>query len=267
MNYSSPSYTRIIWANESGSYATSNPKWPGDLEWMIRRSLFDLTPEPSTFKGWNLSWREASIGVRVNCVDALPVHFQLRPREIPVNCFDFGTPILRYGSEARQRYQGVFNNIVNLGGAYVAKDVQLMHIGKTYFRLHLDVLEPLPEVGDEVFRPDQKAVPVPRRVVIDSDLREIQAAYTVGISRWNIEPRTPVSNTGQIADRIMPSLNGQEVILQVLVNKKGTVVEARPIQGEMRAQFKAIAAAMQWKFMPYVVQGEPTEFYTELEFW
>ena len=37
MSYSSPSYSRTIWANDFGNFATSNPKWPGDVEWMVRR--------------------------------------------------------------------------------------------------------------------------------------------------------------------------------------------------------------------------------------
>jgi hypothetical protein len=56
------------------------------------------------------------------------------------------------------------------------------------------------------------------------------------------------------------------VIVQVLVNKKGKVADARPVSGDLRAQFLALAAARRWEFKPYIVQGEPTEFYTELEF-
>lgn len=274
--YSSPSFSRTIWANDSGTFATSNPKWPGDVEWMIRRSLFDLVPEPGSFKGWDLHWREASIGIKVNCLDAAINRLRLKPQESPVFCFSSGTPVLRYGSEAWQRYQGVFNNIVMVGGAYVAKDVQLMHAKKPYFVLHIDTLEPLPATGDDVFRPDPAAKPVPRRIVIDSDLRDINATYEVGISRFGSAPLTASQTTTQAnevrnTDRMTTLLSGQvkspEIILQVLVNKKGRVVDARPVRGEMRMQFQAVAAAMKWEFKPYIVGGEPTEFYTELEFW
>ena len=270
VSYSSPSYTRTIWANESGTFATSNLEWPGDVEWMIRRSLFDVAPEPSTFERSNLSWREVSTGNRANCIDAIPNYVKVRPLEIPVYCFDFGTPILRFGSEIYQRYQEIFNNIVLMGGTHVAKDVQLNRGGNPYFRLHIDLLAPLPAAGDELFRPDPAAVQIPSGIVIDTDMRDIQATYMVGIPNslsGILTSQTAASITARFAAGLAaPQYNEREAIVQVLVNKQGKVVDARPVQGDMRAQFKAVASARLWEFEPYLVQGEPTEFYTELEF-
>jgi hypothetical protein len=240
VSYSSPSYTQTIWANDSGNFATTNLKWPGDVEWMIRRSLFDLVPEPDRLKNLNLQWRETSKGIKVKCIDEIPVYGKLRLQGLPFYCFDSGTPILRFGSEAQQTYQGSFNSIASIGGTYIAKDVELAHDTKPYFRLHLDTLEPLHETGDEIFCPDPIAVPVPRRVVIDSDLRDMHTIYKAGIPR------------SAFAGSRSPMMRDPEVIVQVLVNKKGKVVD--------------IAAARQWEFKPYLIQGEPTEFYTELEF-
>jgi hypothetical protein len=268
VNYSSPSYSRTIWANDSGDFSTSNPKWPGDLEWMIRRSLFDLVPEIHDPQNWKLSWRDASIGINVRCIDMVPIYIRVRFHEIPVYCFAATAPVLRYGSETHQRYQGVFNNIVSLGGSYVARDVQLMREQKPFFRLHLDIIEPLQNANDAIFQPDAGAIPVPRRVVLDTDLRYVEATYATEISRsmpWAasnpLGPRNPDSAVSNVL-----TVNGHDVIIQVLVNKKGKVVDARAVKGDPAGEFRALPAARRWEFKPYLVQGEPVEFYTELEF-
>src|SRR5258708_23884916 len=67
--YASPSFTRTIWMNEKGSFATSDPKWPADLEWMVRRSIFDVTPEPRANHAYsNLLWRDASPEAKAGCI-------------------------------------------------------------------------------------------------------------------------------------------------------------------------------------------------------
>lgn len=127
-----------------------------------------------------------------------------------------------------------------------------MRQGKPRFRLHLVTLEPFLAVEDELFAPAATAVPVSRRVIIDSDLRNMHATKKVGIPRAKFDAlKSPLT---------------QEVIVQVLVNKKGKVVDVRPLQADQFSQFLGMSAARLWEFKPYLVQGQPTEFYTELEF-
>jgi len=59
---------------------------------------------------------------------------------------------------------------------------------------------------------------------------------------------------------------GQEVVVQVLVDKSGSVADARGVTGDSDVQFEAVIASGKWHFRPYLVDGEPTAFYTELEF-
>jgi hypothetical protein len=284
MIYSSPSYNRTIWAGDSGNFATTNLKWPGEVEWMIRRSLFDLTPEPGNSERWEMHTGKTANGIKLNCFELQSESARWGPRGLPSYCFDIGAPALRFGSESRQFYQGTFNNIAVINGAYVARDVQLMHAGRPYFRIHVDTLEALPNAKDELFRADLNAVHVPRRIVIDTDLRDIHAVYKVGPACCYLSP--PNSINPSMREQENPileqrSLMRQEqslmyseglpmydraVIVQVLVNKRGKIADARPITGDLRAQFLALSAARKWEFKPYIVEGEPTEFYTELEF-
>jgi hypothetical protein len=254
ISFESPIYTRTLWANVSGTFATSDRKWPGEDEWMIRRSLFDVTPEPRNTNFREMVWREAAPESKAQCLDMVAKGAPPGFHDQASYCFNTGTPILRYGSEDLEYYQAVFNSIVVFHGAYVARDVALLHAGKPYFRLHVDLLEPLSGPTDDLFRPESGAVSVPRRVVLDTDLRYIETTKQATIPR-------PVNQKWRIVQPL-----SQEVIVQVLVNKNGDVVAANPITGDSLMRFQGTIAAGKWRFKPYIVEGEPTEFYTELEF-
>jgi hypothetical protein len=256
MVYTSPSYNRTIWSNESGSFATSEPRWPEDVEWMIRRSLFDVVPEPrGERKTADLRWRDGSTGVKLKCIDFFPIYAHRLPNEVPFYCFDPSVPVIRFSSEVGRFYQAKFDNIISAHGIYIARDVELLHDGVPYFRLHLDTLEALPASGEDVFRADPASRPVMRRIVVDSDLRDMHNTIQVGIPA-SIRAHAPAT----------PSIGDREIVVQVLVNKKGKVSDARAIRGDAFRQVGALSAARSWEFKPYVVQGEPVEFYTELEF-
>ena len=263
MIYTSQSYNRTIWANASGNFATTDPRWPGDIEWMIRRSLFDVVPGGFD-RDQDLHWRDATIGVKVKCIDTVPIYVYQSAQEIPFYCFDPGVPVIRFSSEVGRFYQATFNNIVSAWGVYIARDVELLHGGRAYFRLHLETLEPLSESGEDIFRADAAALPVARRMVVDSDLRDMHTTVMNGIPNSTNaivkQPyvKTPMPNSPISSDR--------EVIVEVLVNKKGKVADARAIRGDAFREVGAVSAARTWEFKPYVVQGEPMEFYTELEF-
>jgi len=276
MIYSSPSYNRTIWANDSGNFATTNPKWPGQIEWMIRRSLFDVTPEPRMSESWETHDGATSNGIKLKCLSLHPPMEGLSPRKMPSYCFDPGTPVLRLGSEAFQFYQATFNNIAHIQGAYVAKDVRLIRAGHSYFQIHVESLDALPDIDESIFLSDPGVPSVPRRLIVDSDVRSIQTVYESGPVCCYLAPPDSIGTNqqqgslvrkeGNLMRRQESLMYDRAVIVQVLVDKKGKVRDARPISGDLRAQSLALAGARKWEFKPFIVQGEPHEFYTELEF-
>jgi Gram-negative bacterial TonB protein C-terminal len=122
------------------------------------------------------------------------------------------------------------------------------------------------------FRPDPAALPIVRRVVIDTDLREIETKHQVGMRHsYPAIAAAPSARSGLNSPFANPSLSNEtagdrEVIIQVLVNTKGKVTDARAIKGSPYLQVQGATAAWKWEFKPYLVAGQPTEFYTELEF-
>jgi TonB family protein len=55
-----------------------------------------------------------------------------------------------------------------------------------------------------------------------------------------------------------------DVVLEVLVDKNGRVVNVRGESGDSRLIRTAKPAMMKWAFNPYKIDGEPVQFLTEL---
>ena len=50
-----------------------------------------------------------------------------------------------------------------------------------------------------------------------------------------------------------------DVILRILINEQGNVTEAKPMSGPPSLTDAAVDAMMQWKFKPYLLNGEPAQ--------
>jgi protein TonB len=57
-------------------------------------------------------------------------------------------------------------------------------------------------------------------------------------------------------------MQGAAVILEVTINKEGSVTSARPLSGLPDARAPAIDAVRQWRYRPFIVNGEPVEVVT-----
>jgi outer membrane biosynthesis protein TonB len=55
-----------------------------------------------------------------------------------------------------------------------------------------------------------------------------------------------------------------DVVLEVLVEKNGRVLLVRGVSGDSRLISAAKPAVMKWVFDPYVIDGQPVQFLTEL---
>lgn len=55
------------------------------------------------------------------------------------------------------------------------------------------------------------------------------------------------------------------VILKVVIDKSGNVLEVRPVSGHPMLAPAAVDAVRQWKYQPYLVNGEPVEVETDVQ--
>ena len=79
--------------------------------------------------------------------------------------------------------------------------------------------------------------------------------------------RIPVHSAESITIRVvLPRDIGVpgDVVLEVLVQKNGTVLNVQRVSGDSRLVRVAKPAVMKWVFYPYYLDGEPVQFLTEL---
>jgi len=50
-----------------------------------------------------------------------------------------------------------------------------------------------------------------------------------------------------------------DVVLRILIDEQGNVIEAKPMSGPPSLTDAAVDAMMQWKFKPYLLNGEPVQ--------
>jgi outer membrane biosynthesis protein TonB len=55
-----------------------------------------------------------------------------------------------------------------------------------------------------------------------------------------------------------------DVVLEVLVQKNGRVLNVQRVSGDPRLVRAAKPAVMKWAFYPYLLDGEPVQFLTEV---
>jgi protein TonB len=55
------------------------------------------------------------------------------------------------------------------------------------------------------------------------------------------------------------------VVLQAVINKNGRISNLKAISGPQELTAAAIGAVEQWRYRPYLLQGEPIEVQTEIK--
>lgn len=50
-----------------------------------------------------------------------------------------------------------------------------------------------------------------------------------------------------------------DVVLRILIDEQGNVIEAKPVSGPPLLTDAAVDAMMQWKFKPYLLNGDPVQ--------
>ena len=78
-----------------------------------------------------------------------------------------------------------------------------------------------------------------------------------GVLERKVEPQLPVDANGK-------PMHGH-VMLRINIDKTGSVVRAASLNGNPELAGAAIEAVQQWKFKPYLLNGEPVELESEVE--
>lgn len=250
-SYASSTFTQTDFATEHGLYRLGNQNWPGFLEEMVRSILIEPIPSTIQIHDTKLRKSDQSFGsLRLQCIilepkNALPVHVTDYPdsSRFVHYCLGQKEPVLRFYSQGTGAFDTLYNDIVLFQGHYLARDVQVTDEGKPLLALHLETLETLANVAD-LSPPSDAIGPITGKVKIDMAI--LQKFFVK-----RVFPQYP-------GNARLNHIQG-EVVVKFTVGKNGQVISTGALSGPEILREAATSCVKQWKFRPFLVEGEPVE--------
>lgn len=241
LSYSSPSFTQTDYSSESGLFRTGDPGWPQGALAVVHQSFFPPFPTDDLINKGPLDAREKSLGgAALSCVK---LGSELGEGYFGLYCFDPSAPRLRIADIHHAEMQTVYNDLVSVGGTYMARDTTFSVLGKAQLRIHVEQIELLPHVDENTFVTPQNALNIPRRASVETSL---------------VIP--------QVIRKVAPKYGDPRVygviLLNVVVGKDGKVLDVRLKSGPPELAKVAMDAVWQWQYEPCMLNGEPIEVQT-----
>jgi TonB family protein len=199
--------------------------------------------EAISHESFELQQRDAG-NVKLNClkVTGLPANPGLN------YCLD-SLPALRVSVIGFQSLQVLHNQIQKFQGHYVAGDLQFLRGGMTILTAHLETIEALDPLNENVFTPPPDAKLVPLKF-------SMSAGVAQGMLVKKIAPEYPL-NAKQAG------MSGT-VVLQALIGRDGHIADLRVVSGNPVFQKPALDAVRNWIYRPFLINGEPVEVNTTI---
>lgn len=82
-----------------------------------------------------------------------------------------------------------------------------------------------------------------------------------GVAEGNLIHRAPISYPLEAKEKRIQG----DVILKVLIDRGGTIASAEQVQGDPVLGKAALEGVTQWKYRPYLLNGEPVEVETTVK--
>lgn len=133
----------------------------------------------------------------------------------------------------------------------IAGEMKIMHNGKVTVALHVEhatVLD-LDPSDATVFTPPADAVPAPLRITVAGGVSE-------GMVKYKVPPEYPPAAKNAHVEGV--------VTLQCTIGKDGAIRTLKAVAGPEILQGAAIQAVQQWRYRPYLVNGQPVEVQTTI---
>ncbi len=164
-------------------------------------------------------------------------------------CFDTDEPHLRIAARPSTSDQTFHNRLIRVDDRVIATELKITHNGKPTVALHVQDAAVLDGSQEAVFTPPPDAVLVPRTV-------NISAAVAAGMIEHKVAPEYP--DAAKIA-----RISGT-VVIQAVIGKDGHLQNLKVVSGPDVLQPAAIDAVRQWRYRPYLLNGEPVAVTTTI---
>jgi TonB family protein len=183
-------------------------------------------------------------GLKLHCL-----HANLSPDNGVTSCIEADRPVLRISALPGEHLQALHNQILDYQNHSVAGDLKFIRDGKLVLTAKVTSIQPLDPLNDGDFAPSVDALLLPRRV-------NISAGVAVGMIQHKVAPEYPYEARGQ---RVQGTVS-----MQALIATDGRIKELRIISGPSVLLKPALDAVRQWRYRPYLLNGDPVEVMTTI---
>jgi TonB family protein len=219
----------------------------GDVPTLLMNTRYDLVsslPNEQAIQHQSYSAKPIETGaLKLICLTTAPGEDGRRIFS-PTYCVGTSEPILRISADAMGTTQTLHNRILRFENRTIAGDLKLTRNSKPAVTLHVDSIENLDAASESIFTPPPDAVLVPRRIAISG-------AVAQGLLTHTVDPVYP-------AEARASHISGT-VVLHGVISKEGHIKNLQAISGPSALQQAAVEAVLQWRYKPYLLNGNPVE--------
>jgi TonB family protein len=245
ISYQSSGFNQVLYHDGGKSLVTGDTGLAPLPQHMVEQYLFSPLPSKSEIEKLDYLEKDSKLGkVRLKCIGE-----RVKPEwSGSSSCFSEDTPMIR--AESADGGLGVvFNSIVESGGHYIAKQVDVQDSGLPIVSLNVTALEFPSHIEDSVFGPPSSAVAAPALWS--------ESGMTGGNRISGDDPDYPRIARDQ-------RIQGQ-VILSAHINKVGDIDDLQVVSGPITLRQASIDAVKTWKFKPYVLKGKLVEVGAQID--
>jgi len=171
------------------------------------------------------------------------------PADNSAYCLDTDDPILRVAARPSTADQTFHNRSLRVEDRAIAGEMKIMHNGKITVALHVEAATVLDPAEEAVFTPPANAVPAALRVTV-------AGAVSEGMLEYKVNPDYPSAARNSHVEGV--------VTLQGVIGKNGSVRSLKALAGPEILQGAAMQAVQQWRYRPYLLNGQPVEVQTTI---
>jgi len=171
------------------------------------------------------------------------------PADNSAYCLNTDDPMLRVAARPSTSDQTFHNRHLRVEDRAIAGEMKIMHNGKVTVTLHLETATVLDPSDEAVFTPPPGAVPEALRITVSD-------AVSQGMLQYKVTPEYPSAARNAHVEGV--------VTLQGTISKNGAIRSLKALAGPEILQGAAMQAVQQWRYRPYLLNGQPVEVQTTI---
>jgi TonB family protein len=242
-------FSQTEYGSPGGALASDEHGDTPELMLEARNNLVNPMPGETIINNTTYKTKTMDAGsVKVICV--IPTAITPgAPADTSTHCFDMDEPVLRIASRPSTSDESLHNRFLRVEGRAIAGDLKIMHSGKVRVEFKVDSATALDASDDAAFTPPPSAVRAPLKITISGGVAAASLKYRVAPEYPSAARNAHITGT---------------VVLRGVIGKDGHVKNLTALSGPQALQGAAMQAVQQWRYQPYLLNGQAVEVQTTI---